>query len=225
MAIPYIIFIVFALISFLIQWQLKSKFKKGSEYPTERGLSGKDVAELMLKQEGIYDVKVIRSQGFLSDHYNPINKTVALSPEVYDGKHVMAAAVAAHECGHAVQHATAYQWLNLRSSLVPIVSFTSSWLQWILLGGILLLQTFPYLLLFGIILFGLTTLFSFITLPVEIDASRRAVVWLEGANVTSTTTQPLAISVLKTAAYTYVVGALASLAQLVYYIMIYMRRN
>lgn len=176
----------------------------------------------MLRENGIYDVKVISSNGYLSDHYNPANKTVNLSPDVYNGVSIAAAAVAAHECGHAVQHATAYQWLTMRSKLVPAVQFSSGIVQWILLGGVLLINTFPQLLLGGIILFGLTTIFSLITLPVEFDASRRALAWLNTTRITNANEYPKAKDALKWAAMTYVVAALASVATLVQYIMIFL---
>ncbi len=179
----------------------------------------------MLNDNGIYDVKIQSVEGELTDHYNPVNKTVNLSPDVYHGNSVAAAAVAAHECGHDVQHATAYHWLQMRSQLVPIVSFSSKWVQWVLLAGILLINTFPQLLLIGIFMFALTTIFSFVTLPVEIDASRRALVWLSASGVTSQSTQPKAQEALRWAAYTYVVAALSSLATLLYYLAIYMGRR
>jgi hypothetical protein len=189
-----------------------------------QGLTGKDVAEKMLRDNGITDVQVISVEGELTDHYNPLTKTVNLSRDVYYGNHIAAGAVAAHECGHAVQHANAYAWLQMRSSLVPVVSFASNWIQWILLAGILLIQ-FPAILLIGIVLFAITTLFSFITLPVEINASSRALVWLNTAGVTSSETHPKAQDALKWAAYTYVVAALGSLATLLYFVMIYMGRR
>jgi Zn-dependent membrane protease YugP len=213
------------LLSWLVSWQLKSKFKKYSAVMLPTGLSGRDVAEKMLRENGISDVKVISTPGQLTDHYNPANKTVNLSEEVYNGRHVSAAAVAAHECGHAVQHAKAYSFLKMRSALVPVVSFTSRWVQWVLLAGVLLIQVFPALLLLGIVLFALTTLFSFITLPVEIDASRRALVWLNASSITSGDAHDKAQDALKWAAYTYVVAALGSLATLLYYIMIFTRRS
>jgi Zn-dependent membrane protease YugP len=205
--------------------QLKSKFKTFSEIPVNYGLTGRDVAERMLADSGIYDVKVQSVEGALTDHYNPANKTVNLSSEVYHRSNVAAAAVAAHECGHAIQHAKAYAWLTMRSSLVPAVSFASKWVMWVLLAGIVMVETFPNLLLIGIILFGVTTLFSFITLPVEINASTRALAWLTNAGITSHSTYPSAKSALKWAAYTYVVAALASLAQLLYYVMIFLGRR
>lgn len=218
----YVIFIVFALISWLIQSRLRSKFDTYSHVPIPNGMTGKDVAEKMLRDNGIYDVKVLSVEGRLTDHYNPADKTVNLSEDVYYSNSVAAAAVAAHECGHAVQHATAYSFLQMRSKLVPVVSFASNWVQWILLGGIIMLNSFPGLLLFGILLFALTTLFSFITLPVEINASSRAIAWLSRAGITNIETHDKAQDALRWAAYTYVVAALGSLATLVYYIMIYL---
>jgi len=221
----WIIFGFFMLLSWLISWQLKSKFKKYSKVPINQNLTGKEVAEKMLKDNGIIDVKVISTPGQLSDHYNPMNKTVNLSEGVYNNSNVSAAAVAAHECGHAVQHATAYSFLQMRSRLVPVVSFTSRWIQWVLLAGILLVQTMPSILFFGIILFGLTTLFSFITLPVEINASKRALVWLNTSGITNVENHDKAEDALRWAAYTYVVAAIGSLATLLYYIMIFMGRR
>lgn len=220
-----LIFGIFMLASWLVGARLKSKFRQYSQLPTNYGLSGKDVAEKMLHENGLTDVSVVSVPGELSDHYNPQNKTVNLSPDVYHGRHISAAAVAAHECGHAIQHAHAYSWLQMRSALVPVVSFSSRWVQWILLAGILLIQTFPQLLLAGIVMFALTTLFSFITLPVEIDASRRATAWLDGSGIATTATLPKAEEALRLAAYTYVIAALASLATLMYYIMIFMGRR
>ena len=179
------------------------------------------MAERMLRDNGIYGVRVECVPGQLTDHYNPVDKTINLSPDVYNGRNISAAAVAAHECGHAVQHARAYAWLGFRSKLVPAVSFSSKWVQWILLAGILLIKTFPALLLAGIVLFALTTLFSFITLPVEINASQRALAWLANAGITSYQNHDKAQDALKWAAYTYVVAALGSLATLLYYIMIF----
>jgi len=221
----WIIFGVFALLSWLVSLQLRSKFKKFSEIPVNYGLTGRDVAEKMLAENGIHNVKVQSVEGELTDHYNPASKTVNLSRAVYFGNSVAAAAVAAHECGHALQHAKAYAWLNMRSSLVPVVSFASKWVQWVLLAGIVLLNTFPELLLIGIILFGLTTLFSFITLPVEVNASQRALAWLSNAGITNYSTYPKAKSALKWAAYTYVVAALSSLATLIYYLLIFLGRR
>ncbi|MBK7132079.1 MAG: zinc metallopeptidase [Bacteroidales bacterium] len=218
----WIIFIAFMILSWVVSWVLKSKFKKYSKILVDNGMSGRDVAERMLRDHGITDVRIESVQGHLTDHYNPVNKTINLSPEVYNGRSISAVAVAAHECGHAVQHATAYSWLTMRSKLVPAVSFSSKWVQWILLAGILLIQTFPALLLAGIALFALTTLFSFITLPVEINASQRALAWLTNAGVTSYQNHDKAQDALKWAAYTYVVAALGSLATLMYYIMIFL---
>lgn len=220
-----LIFGVFMLISWAVGARLKSKFAEYSKIPVNYGLSGREIAEKMLRESGVDDVRVVSVQGELTDHYNPMTKTVNLSPDVYHGRSISAAAVAAHECGHAVQHATAYAWLMMRSKLVPVVSFASKWVQWVLLGGILLVNTFPGLLLASIVLFALTTLFSFITLPVELDASRRAIAWLDGSGIASTATLPKAQEALRLAAYTYVVAALASLATLLYYIMIYMGRR
>jgi Zn-dependent membrane protease YugP len=217
----WIIFGFFMLLSWLVSSQLKSKFKAFSKISVANGMSGREIAQKMLYDNGIADVRIVSVEGSLSDHYNPVNKTVNLSREVYEGRSVAAAAVAAHECGHAVQHATAYHWLQMRSTLVPIVSFSSKWVQWVLLAGILLLQSFPQLLLVGIVLFAMTTLFSFITLPVEIDASRRALVWLNNSGITDYNTHPKAQEALRWAAYTYVVAALSSLATLLYYIAIF----
>jgi Zn-dependent membrane protease YugP len=225
MFLGYIIFGVVALFSWMIQSSLKSKFERYSRIPIPRGMTGKDVALKMLRDNGIYDVQVISTNGHLTDHYNPATKTVNLSENVYASSSVAAAAVAAHECGHAVQHAMAYAPLTLRTKLVPIVSFASNWMQWVLLAGIIFLRTFPQLLLVGIILFAVTTLFSFITLPVEINASQRALVWLDTAGITSYETHDQAKDALKTAAYSYVVAALGSLAMLVYYIMIFLGGN
>lgn len=217
----WILFIGIALISYIVQQNLNSKFKKFSKVPLSSGMTGREVAEKMLQDHGIYNVTVTSTPGHLTDHYNPTNKTVNLSPEVYNGNSVAAAAVAAHECGHAVQHAVAYAPLQLRSALVPVVSFASNWVQWILLAGIIMVQTVPSILFIGIILFAMTTLFSFITLPVEIDASRRATAWLQRAGITSNYDHPMAVSALRSAAYTYVVAALSLLATLIYYVLIF----
>jgi len=221
----WIIFGAVMIVSLIVSQTLKAKFKAFSLVPTNFGLTGRDVAEKMLKDAGIYDVKVTSTPGQLTDHYNPVTKTVNLSEEVYNRASIAAAAVAAHECGHAVQHATAYAPLKLRSALVPAVSFSSQWMSWVLLAGILLMNSFPQLLLFGIILFAMTTVFSFITLPVEINASHRALVWLNRSGITNFETQPKAESALRWAAYTYVVAALGSLATLLYYIMVYSGRR
>ena len=218
-----ILFIIIALASWGVSALLNYRFKQYSKVYLP--LTGHEVAEKMLRDNGIYDVKVISTPGKLTDHYDPRNKTVNLSEGVYDSNSVAAAAVAAHECGHALQHAYAYAPLNMRSALVPVVSFASKWVTWILLGGILLLERFPQLLLAGIILYALTTLFAFITLPVEINASTRAVAWLQQAGITDYHTTPMASTALRTAAYTYVVAALSSLGTLVYYIMILVGRR
>jgi uncharacterized protein len=222
-----VIFGGFMLLSWIIGYRLKAKFKKYSEIPVNGNLSGAEVAERMLHDSGIFDVTITSVEGQLTDHYNPLKKTVNLSTDVYNGRNIAAAAVAAHECGHAVQHARSYAFLNMRSKLVPLVSFASNWVQWILLAGVLLLSVFPQLLLLGIAIFAITTIFSIITLPVEIDASRRALVWLETSGIASYDAQEKAKDALKTAAYTYIVAALASLATLGYYIMIFLsgRRN
>ncbi len=218
-----ILFLGIAILSYIVQANLQSKFKKFSKMPLDGGITGRDVAVKMLHDNGIYDVKVISTAGTLTDHYNPTNKTVNLSEGVYNSCSVAAAAVAAHECGHAVQHAQAYAPLKMRSALVPFVSFASSWMTWILLIGIITVQSFPQILLAGIVLFASTTLFSFITLPVEIDASKRALVWLSSAGITNSRNHSAASSALRSAAYTYVVAALSSLATLIYYILIYTR--
>ena len=183
MATYWILFIGIAVISYAVQASLQSKFKKYSKMPLPNGMTGRDVAVKMLHDNGIDDVKVISTSGMLTDHYNPANKTVNLSQGVYGSCSIAAAAVAAHECGHAVQHAKAYAPLKMRSALVPIVQFSSSIMTWVLLGGIIMIRTFPHLLLAGICLFAVTTLFSFITLPVEIDVSRRTVAWLSNAGI------------------------------------------
>ena len=221
----YIIFIAFALLSFIVQQVLKSKFDNYSKIMLPSGLTGREVAEKMLKEAGIKDVKVVSVQGQLTDHYNPLTLTVNLSEGVYNSNSIAAAAVAAHECGHAVQHAYNYPFLAMRSKLVPIVSFASNWIQWVLLAGILLIESVPQVMLVGIILFGLTTLFSFITLPVEINASSRALAWLKSSGISNVSTYPKAKDALKWAAYTYVVAALSSLATLVYYILIFSSRR
>ena len=221
--LPWIIFGAVAILSWIVSANLKSKFKNYSQTPLN--MSGKEIAEKMLNDNGIFDVQVTSTPGHLTDHYNPATKTVNLSESVYSQRNVAAAAIAAHECGHAIQHATAYTPLKMRSALVPVVSFSSNIVQWVLLGGILLIEVFPQLLLAGIILFAFTTLFSFVTLPVEIDASNRAIAWLSNAGITNIQTAGMAKGALRSAAYTYVVAALGSLATLFYYIMIFMRRR
>ncbi len=221
----FILMIVIAVVGWIVSAMLQNKFKKYSRIPLDGGMTGKEVAEKMLRDNNIFDVKVISTPGKLTDHYNPMDKTVNLSDEVYHSNSVAAAAVAAHECGHAVQHAYAYAPLKMRSALVPAVSFASKWVMWILLAGVFTIQTFPALLWIGITLFALTTLFSFVTLPVEINASSRALAWLEGAYVTSASNHGYAKDALKWAAYTYVVAALSSLATLIYYVMIALSRR
>lgn len=218
----WIIFIGIALISYLVQSNLKSKYNRYSQEPIGNGMTGRDVAIKMLHDNGIYDVQVTSTNGMLTDHYNPANKTVNLSEGVYNSCSVAAAAVAAHECGHAVQHATGYSFLQLRSALVPAVNFSSSVMSWILLAGIVLIQSMPKILLIGIGLYAITTVFSFVTLPVEINASQRALQWLNRSGITSGVTQSHAQDALSSAAYTYVVAALGSLATLIYYVMIFM---
>lgn len=225
MNLIWIIFIGIALLSYIVQANLNRKFKKFSEIPLANGMTGRDVAERMLQVHGIYDVDVTCIEGRLTDHYNPTTHTVNLSREVYSSCSVAAAAVAAHECGHAVQHATAYGPLKMRSALVPVVSFASNWVQWVLLAGVMFIESFPALLLFGIALFAMTTLFSFVTLPVEINASKRALVWLDKSGITNSYNHRDAEKALRSAAYTYVVAALSSLATLVYYVMIYLGRR
>ena len=219
----FTLFIVIALASWGVSALLNHRFKQYSQVPL--ALTGRQVAEKMLRDNGITDVQVTCTPGHLTDHYDPRNKTVNLSENVYNSATVAAAAVAAHECGHALQHAFGYAPLRMRTALVPVVSFASQWVTWILLGGILLIEVFPQLLVAGIILYGLITLFSFITLPVEINASTRAVAWLDQAGITDWQTTPMAASALRSAAYTYVVAALSSLGTLVYYVMILIGRR
>ena len=221
----WILLIGIALISYLVQANLKSKFEKYSKMPLANGMTGRDVAIKMLHDNGIYDVKVTSTPGMLTDHYNPANKTVNLSEGVYGSCSVAAAAVAAHECGHALQHARAYVPLKMRSALVPVVQFSSSIVSWVLLAGILMVQSMPQILLAGIVLFAASTLFSFITLPVEINASGRALAWMSNAGITNAFNHKAAEDALKSAAYTYVVAALSSLATLIYYVSIYMGRR
>src|SRR5690554_1579618 len=216
---------IIMLASWLVGWQLKRKFEKYSKVHLSNGMSGAEIATKMLHDHGIYDVKVISTPGRLTDHYNPANKTVNLSEAVYNQRNAAAAAVAAHEVGHAVQHATAYGWLQMRSKLVPIVSLSSKFMPFVLIGGILMLQTFPQLLLIGIILFSLTTLFSIVTLPVEYDASNRALRWLQAKNMVSQEEYAGAKDSLKWAARTYLVATISSIGTLLYYVMIYMGRR
>lgn len=217
----WIIFGAFVLLSYVASSTLKKRFKKYAKIPSPHGITGYDAAQRMLASHGIKDVKVQSTRGHLSDHYNPTTKTIKLSEAVYHGNNIAALAIAAHECGHAVQHAQAYTWLTLRSQLVPIVEFSSRWVHWVILAGFLLINAFPQLLLAGIVLFAFTTIFSFITLPVEINASQRALAWLSDAGITNIETHAMAENALRSAAYTYVVAALGSLASLAYYLMIY----
>ena len=217
MNIWYILILVM-IASFIVQQMLQSRFNKYSKIALPSGMSGAEVAQKMLHDHGIYDVKVVPTRGMLTDHFNPQTKTVALSESVYASRSVAAAAVAAHECGHAVQHAMGYAPLRMRSALVPVVNFASNIVQWVLLLGVFTINTFPGLLWFGILLFATTTLFSFITLPVEINASSRAISWLTQTGITDGQTRPMAIDALKWAAYTYVIAAIGSLATLLYYI-------
>ena len=221
----YIIVIVFMLASWLVSWRLKSKFKQYSQTPLSSGLSGREIAEMMLADNGITDVRVMSVAGRLTDHYNPADKTVNLSEYVYEARSAAAAAVAAHECGHAVQHAKAYSFLKFRSAMVPALSIASRYMQWILLIGILMLQTTPVPLAIGVALFGLTTIFSFITLPVEFDASKRALAWIDRRGVVTAQEHDMAKDALKWAALTYVVAALGSLATLLYYVSLLMGRR
>ena len=219
----FVVSLLFIGISMLVSMILKNKFRKFGKIPLSARLTGKEVAERMLSENGIYDVKVISVEGFLSDHYNPANKTINLSPEVYNNYSVAAAAVAAHETGHAIQHATAYTWLNLRSKMVPAVQFSSSIVNWILLIGVFMASSGnSTLLLIGIGLFAMTVLFTLVTLPVEFDASRRALAWLNNTNVTNSEEYPKAKNALKWAALTYVVAALAAVVTLLQYVMIYL---
>ena len=217
MNIWFIIIAIFV-VSLIVQNTLQSRFNKYSKVGLPNGMSGAEVAQKMLRDHGIYDVKVVPTRGMLTDHFNPQTKTVALSESVYASRSIAAAAVAAHECGHAVQYATGYAPVRMRSALVPAVSFASNIVQWVLLAGVIFINIFPGLIWLGIGLFALTTLFSFVTLSVEINASSRAIAWLSASGITDSRTQPMAIDALKWAAYTYVVAALSSLATLIYYI-------
>ena len=221
----WLIMILVMVLSFIVQQMLQSRFDKYSKVSLPSGMSGAEVALKMLHDNGIYDVKVVPTRGMLTDNYNPTNKTLNLSESVYGSRNVAAAAVAAHECGHAIQHAQGYAPLRMRSALVPVVSFASSIVQWVLLAGVIMINTLPSLLWIGIGLFAMTTLFSFITLPVEINASDRAVQWLSAARITDTVTTPMAQDALKWAAYTYVIAAVGSLATLLYYIGIARSRD
>ncbi len=221
----YIILIVFMILSWAVSARLKSKFQKYSQIPLSSGLTGREVAEKMLHDNGITDVKVMSVAGRLTDHYNPADKTVNLSEYVYEARSAAAAAVAAHECGHAVQHARAYSFLKFRSAMVPALSIASRYMQWILLIGIFALQATPIPLAIGVALFGLTTIFSFITLPVEFDASKRALAWISQSGVVTKQEYTMSKDALKWAAMTYVVAALGSLATLLYYVSLLMGRR
>ncbi len=221
----YIIFFAIAIISYIVQANLKNKMQRYSNISVPNGITGRDIAKRMLDQNGLSHIQVTQIDGQLTDHYNPANLTVNLSRDIYYGNSIAAAAVAAHECGHAIQHATNYSFLKMRSNLVPIVNFTAKYTPWILLAGILTIETFPILMLLGIILFATTTLFSFITLPVEIDASRRALVWLNNSCIVIGQDIEKAKDALNSAAYTYIVAALSSLATLIYYIIIFTSRR
>lgn len=214
----WFLLLIIMVLSMIVQAMLQSRFNKYSQVGLPNGMTGADIARKMLQDNGIYDVQVVPTRGMLTDHYNPQTKTVALSESVYASRSVAAAAVAAHECGHAVQHSLGYAPLRLRSALVPVVNFASNIVQWVLLAGVIFINTFPALLWIGIILFATTTLFSFVTLPVEINASSRAIGWLTQTGITQGETRSMAIDALKWAAYTYVVAALGSLATLLYYV-------
>lgn len=217
----YLIFFGLTLASWWVQHSLSKKFSKYGRIPLSHPMSGRDVAIAMLRSHGINDVIVTSVAGDLTDHFNPVNRTVNLSQSVYATNSIAAAAVAAHECGHAVQHQVGYSMLRLRSALVPAVSFASQWVSWVILGGILLLQVFPYLLLLGIAMFAITALFSLVTLPVEVDASRRAMQWLEQSGITQGESTAMAKDALRAAAYTYVIAALGSLATVIYYLLLF----
>ena len=221
----YLIMILIMGVSFYVQWRLKSKFEEYSQVGLSNGMSGKEIAETMLRENGIYDVRVVSVEGRLTDHYNPQDKTVNLSHDVFHGRSVAAAAVASHECGHAVQHATAYKWLQFRSQMVPFLSVSSRYMQWVLLGGVLLLQTSAIPLAIGVALFAVTTLFSFITLPVEYDASNRALAWIKSNRIVNEREYIMSADALKWAARTYLVAAIGSLATLLYYASLLMGRR
>ncbi|HWV31164.1 MAG TPA: zinc metallopeptidase [Dyadobacter sp.] len=221
----YVIGIIVMLVSLYVQWRLKSKFEEYSQVGLSNGMSGKEIAETMLRESGIYDVRVVSVEGRLTDHYNPQDKTVNLSPDVYYGRSVAAAAVASHECGHAVQHATAYSWLQFRSQMVPFLSIASQYMQWIILIGVLLINTTVIPLTIGVALFAVTTLFSFITLPVEYDASNRALAWIQKNRIVNEREYVMSADALKWAARTYLVAAIGSLATLLYYVSLLMGRR
>lgn len=216
----YLIIIIVMAVSWYVQWRLKSKFEEYSQVGLSNGMSGQEIAEKMLRDSGIFDVRVVSVEGKLTDHYNPQDKTVNLSPDVFYGRSVAAAAVASHECGHAVQHAKAYSWLQFRSQMVPFLSIASRYMQWVILAGVLLINTTPIPLTIGVALFALTTLFSFITLPVEYDASNRALAWIQTNRIVTEREHGMAKDALKWAARTYLVAAIGSLATLLYYLSI-----
>ena len=220
----YLIAGIMFLVGMIVSNRLKSKFTEYSQLGLRNGLSGREIAEKMLYDNGIYDVRVLSTPGELTDHYNPANKTVNLSPDVYAGRSVSAAAVAAHECGHAVQHATAYSMLQFRSAIVPLVNISSQLSQWVILAGLGLMfgRSNPTILLIGIVLFAVTTLFTLITLPVEYDASNRALAWLENNGMTTPAEHDKAADALKWAARTYLVAAISSVATLLYYILLFL---
>lgn len=221
----YLISLVFMLIGWLVSMQLKRKIREYSQTDIGTGLSGRDIADRMLRDHGINDVKIISVEGQLTDHYNPLDKTVNLSHDVFYGRNAAAAAIASHECGHAVQHATAYSMLQFRSAVVPAVNFSSKYMHLVLLAGIFTVNIFPSLLLIGIVMFAVTALFSIITLPVEFDASRRALAWLDSSRIATTLEHSKAKDALRWAAMTYVVAALSAIATLLYYVMVYMNRR
>ena len=221
----WIILIGTMLLSWLVQAILNSKFTKYSKIAISSGITGAEVARKMLQENGITNVLVTSTRGRLTDHYTPVTRTVNLSEGVYNSKSIMAAAVAAHESGHALQHAQGYAPLKMRSALVPIVNFASQWVMWVIVAGMLVINTFPQLMLAGIILFALTTFFSLITLPVEVNASQRALAWLNNTRITNYETYPMAKDALKSAAYTYFIAAISSLATLFYYITLFSRRR
>lgn len=221
----WILFFGVALLSYVVQASFQKKFRQASEVPLLGGMTGREVAVRMLAEHGIHDVKVTSTPGQLTDNFNPTNKTVNLSQAVYDENSVAAAAVAAHECGHAVQHAQGYIPVKVRSALVPVVSITSRLVPFVLLGGMLLINIFPQIIWLGIAMFAFSTLFSFVTLPVEIDASRRALAWLSRTDIIDPSNEEEARGALRAAAYTYVVGALSSLATLIYYLSIFTGRK
>ncbi len=220
----WILFIGIAIVSWLVQRNLTKKFEKYSQIAMPGNLTGSDVAARMLGDHGIH-ATIRPTSGSLTDFFNPADMSVNLSEAVYGSNSIAAAAVAAHECGHAVQHSTSYSMLVLRTKLVPVVSFASQWVSWVLLAGIFLIESFPALMWFGVGLFAITTLFSFVTLPVEIDASRRAIKWLEHAGITDDETAFMAKDALRAAAYTYVAAALGSLATLIYYVFMLLGRR